>query len=287
MTDANVQGGSRPAGRKQPRFTRREPFFFELSRLMVVALKASSESNFNHLFYRAQTRPNGPWEGHWTPIDTTYPYGLMAAGLTGDGRVAVIAQLQTPVSVMYIDEARDSGDVQPWHPPVPLGEPEGVNAFVDLAMAVDAGARLELFGTDDSGRLWWKYRNPDRIVQKTVQVTPPGTDTPITITVDESAPPLTPWSAWIKLVGPPGGLGRLRAIANADGRIMLFGFNPQTSYLYRSEQRIAQALQPSDWSEWVEMDDQTTGIFGSIAPVLDSLGAVNLFGIDAGGQVLQ
>ena len=42
----------------------RQPFFFELSRLMVVAIQASNGA----LVYKAQTKPNGPWGANWAPI---------------------------------------------------------------------------------------------------------------------------------------------------------------------------------------------------------------------------
>jgi hypothetical protein len=119
-------------------------------------------------------------------------------------------------------------------------------------------------------------------VQKTVTITPPGTKTPITVTVDEIAPPLTPWSDWMQ---SPGNLGPLQALRNADGRIILFGIN-SAGHLYRSEQRVAQALKPSDWTGWVQMDIGTS-IFVAMAPALDSAGAVNFFGVNNNGDVLH
>lgn len=78
----------------------RQPFFIELSRLMVVAIKASS----SQLVYKAQTKPSGPWETDWAPVDTTQTYKLMTAGITGDGHVAVVAQPASAPGVFYIDE---------------------------------------------------------------------------------------------------------------------------------------------------------------------------------------
>jgi hypothetical protein len=131
----------------------------------------------------------------------------------------------------------------------------------------------------------WKYQNPNRVVQKTVTITPPGTRTPITVTVDETAPPLTPWSNWFQI---PGGLNQIKALRNADGRIILFGIN-QNGNLYRCEQKVARALQPSDWTGWVQMDTPTTGTFWgqTMAPTLDAAGAVNLFVVNNGHQVLH
>jgi hypothetical protein len=110
-------------------------------------------------------------------------------------------------------------------------------------------------------------------------VTPPGTHTPITVTVNEIAPPQTPWSDWFSIAG---GLSELKALRNADGRIILFGINSGGN-LYRLEQRGARALQPSDWIGWTQMDTPTPGKIqsGTMAPVLDADGAVNLFVIGA------
>jgi hypothetical protein len=247
----------------------RQPFFIELSRLMAVAIKASS----SQLVYKAQTKPNGPWQSNWTPIDSTQTYGLMTAAITGDGRVAVVAQPSSPTALFFIVETPDTVGPEEWSAPVNLGKPAGVNAFSNLAMTYDVDARMEVFGTDTGGGIWWKYQNPNRIVQKTVTITPPGTQTPITVTVDEIAPPPTPWSDWMQL---PGGLSQITALRNADGRIILFGLN--NGRLFRSEQRVAQALQPADWSGWVRMDNGT-GLFLAMAPALDSAGAVNFFGV--------
>jgi hypothetical protein len=168
--------------------------FFELSRLMVVAV-----GNTSRLVYKAQTKPSGPWEANWSPIDTTQTYGWIAAAIAGDGRVAVAAQRAPgPAGVSYIIEAPDSLVVQRWNPPVDLGKPAAATNVSWLTLVADAGGRLEVFaldviGTDPSGaRIWWKYQNPNRIVQKQIQVTPPGTKTPITVTVEESVPPATP-----------------------------------------------------------------------------------------------
>jgi hypothetical protein len=120
-------------------------------------------------------------------------------------------------------------------------------------------------------------------VQKQVTMTPPGTHTPITVTANEIAPPQTPWSEWFSL---PGGLTQIAALRNADGRIILFGIGAE-SHLFRSEQNVAQALKPSDWSGWTQMDDKATGTFSAMAPALDSAGAVNFFGINKDGNVLH
>jgi len=218
-------------------------------------------------------------------VESSHSYGTMAAGLTGDGRVAVVAQPSSAPGVLYIDQNLKTPNQQ-WNAPVNLGKPASVTAFNFLATATDAAGRVEVFGTDTAHKIWWKYQNPNRIVKKSVTITPPGTKTPITVSVDEVEPPATPWSDWLQM---PGELSQLKALRNADGRIILFGINPQ-NHLYRNEQRVAKALQPSDWTGWVQMDNTVSGtIFPrSMAPVLDAAGAVNLFVIGMGNhQILH
>jgi hypothetical protein len=257
--------------KKGPPFTPKPPFFFELSRLMVVAIKGGTNGQ---LVYRAQTKPNGPWEASWTPIEGSQTFNAMAAGLTGDGRVAIVAQPTSNAGVLYIDEKQNTLN-EGWNAPVNLGKPAGVAQFYFLATTFDVDGRVEVFGTASDNGIWWKYQNPNRIVKKTVTRTPPGTNTPITVEVDEIAPPLTPWSDWYRL---PGGLGQIKALRNADGRIILFGTNPGFN-LYRSEQKVARATQPGDWTGWVQMDTPASGKIQlrTMAPVLDKAGAVNLF----------
>ena len=124
-----------------------------------------------------------------------------------------MAQASPPTALFYIDE-KANADPQAWNATVSLGKPAGVKAFAYLAMAVDADARVEVFGTARTdGTIWWKYQNPNRIVQKTVTITPPGTNTPITVTVNEIEPPQTPWSDWMQLRASRTD----QALRNADG----------------------------------------------------------------------
>ena len=65
----------------------------------------------------------------------------MAAGLTGDGRVAVVALPTSAPGLFYIDEDANSIGVEKWNAPVNLGMPSGASSFVFLTMAYDAGGR--------------------------------------------------------------------------------------------------------------------------------------------------
>jgi hypothetical protein len=168
---ADPKAGAQAKKPKGPPFTPKPPFFFELSRLMVVAIKGGTDGQ---LVSRAQTKPNGPWEPNWKPVEKTQTFTAMAAGLTGDGRVMVVAWPKSGSGVLYIDQNLATAN-QDWNPPVNLGKPAGITGFYFLATAYDVDGRVEVFGTDTNHGIWWKYQNPSRIVQKTVKITPPGT----------------------------------------------------------------------------------------------------------------
>ncbi len=257
-----------------------QPPFFELSRLMVVAIEASTSK----LVFKAQTAPNGPWADQWGQVDTGHAYSLMAAGITRDGRVAVAAQAAGNGPVFYIDEMLDqSPGVESWNPPVDIGMPAGVGTIQSLAMERDADGRVEIFAVAAQGTIWWQYQNPDQIVERQVTITPPGTDTPIVVTVQEKVPPATPWSGWIQL---PGGLASISASRQGDGRIVLFGINAQLN-LYRSQQQGPQPKAAGDWSAWVQMDTPASGGIAGVSPVVGPLGALNLFALTSRGQVIH
>ncbi len=257
---------------------------FELSRLMAVAIVNSGKKNSGELMWRAQMAPNGPWEKDWRSIDAEHTYGIMSAGLTGDGRVAVVAQATTfSLGVQYITETEDaSGSDASWNPPVDIGLPTNYT-FDFLYTAVDADGRVEVFGIDhESGGLWWIYQNPDQIVTEKVTVTPPGASEPITIEVQEKQPPKTPWSSWCQL-----GTDKYNALAaanTADDRIILFGTDKTSGALMWSEQTKPQALTADDWTGWQRLDNDDIGPLECVTAVLDPAGAVNVFGIDKLGQ---
>lgn len=252
--------------------------FFELSRLMVVALDAKT----SRLQSRAQTKPNGPWEDDWSVIDDAHTYQRFVADTTRDGRVAVVAEA-TSGSILYIVETPDDpGPKQSWNEPVDLGDPEKDDALSGLATTRDTDGRLEIFAATQSGKMWWKYQNPDRIVEKEIKITPPGSDTPITIKVEEREPPLTPWSDWMALA--PVSLNHLTAARTATGRVMLLGIMPGGAIAW-SEQEKGRSLTAGDWSPWAQMDDTQTGKFKALAPTPDAEGVLNLFGLGVNGRV--
>ncbi|MEZ2328458.1 hypothetical protein AB6802_01885 [Mesorhizobium sp. RCC_202] len=251
--------------------------FFELSRLMVVGIDNAK----GQLIQKAQTSPNGPWAQDWTPI-APGAYMTMTAGVTKDGRVAIVAQQAGSPTLFFIaEDPNQAGPVEKWLAPVNIGAPPGAVVYQKLSMARDADGRVEIFLTDNLGRVWWIYQNPDVIVQVQKTITPPGTTTPIVVTADELRPPAQPWSAWIQLTGQ---LVAITALRQADGRIALFGIN-SALHLYRCQQAKAEALTVADWTPWVQIDAGYP--FTEMAPIVGPLGATNLFAMTQQGQVLH
>jgi hypothetical protein len=253
-----------------------QPFFFELSRLMVVGITMAD----NQLVYKTQTEPNGPWEANWTPIAKSAAYDIMAAGSTRDGSVAVVAQTHSNPNVhYYVNHPDSSSGIKGWVPPVDLGLPPGLAGFGLLAMARDLDGRVEVFGlTEKSGDVWWIYQNPDRVVEKQVTRTPPGTTTPVTVTVQERAPPLTPWSQWQQLA--PSKLDVLTLANNRDGRIALLGSarNNHQSQVWYCQQESAQALTPKRWTAWVQLTQPNESVNWPVLH-LDPAGPLNVFAV--------
>ncbi|BCG77406.1 hypothetical protein MesoLj113b_09480 [Mesorhizobium sp. 113-3-3] len=253
--------------------------FFELSRLMVVGIDSAK----SQLIQKAQTSPNGPWPSAWSPI-APGAWVIMTAGLTKDGRVAVVAQPSGTTNLSFITEdANQIGPIDKWNSPVGIGAPPGATSYQKLTMANDADGRIEIFLTDNQGRIWWIYQNPDQVVQVQKTITPPGTTAPIVVTVDVLAPPAKPWSDWQQLTGQ---LVTVTAIRQGDGRIALFGINSNLN-LYRCQQAKPQPLKVADWTGWVQIDTTQTGGFIEMAPAIGPLGATNLFAMNRGGQVLH
>lgn len=262
--------------------------FAELSRLMLVGIDRGQD---NHILWTAQTRPNGPWDTIYAPVDTAYSYLVLGTGSTMDGRVAMVALTENaPVTVHYIDEApQGPGGEQRWNAPVDLGLPTGVDGLVQLAMLRDANGRIEIFGVDGAtGNVWWKFQNPPKIVETTEEVTPPGSTTPITVHVRVPAPPDTPWSDWLQL--PGAGISRVTATNDINSRITLVGIgtDPQATEVFVNTQTKDTALAPPDWTGWTRIDDAASGFAGSIpTAVLDSDGCLNVFMIGNRSQVMQ
>lgn len=245
---------------------------------MVIAIDGG-----NKLVQKAQSGPNGPWAKAWEPI-AAGTYAIMATGLTRDGRVAVVAQPSGGPQLVFITEdANQVGPVEKWNAPVNIGAVPGATGYQSMSMARDTDGLIEVFVVTSVGQIWWLRQNPPKLVDKRVTITPPGTDKPITVTVQEQAPPDKPWSDWQQI---PGGLVAISARRQGDGRIVLFGIN-STLNLYRCQQSVARTTNVGEWSKWVMMNTPATGPFIGMAPVLGPSGGLNFFGLTNNGQVVH
>lgn len=255
-----------------------EPAFVELSRLMVVAIDSTSGA----LQQIAQTAPNGPWAIGWTPI-AAGSFVIFASGLTRDGRVAIVAQPSGGNTLDFICESAGQTGPESWDAPVSLGAPPGATGYSSLAMARDVDGRIEIFAIGMDGSIWWIYQNPDQIVDRQVTVTPPGTNTPIVVTVQEQMAPATPWSSWIQL---PGGLSTIVARRQGDGRVALFGINSGL-HLYRCVQSVTTAVSASDWSPWIQIDSNFTGLVTQVSAIVGPEGSLHCFALTQRAQIVH
>ncbi|WP_139112648.1 hypothetical protein [Hoeflea olei] len=262
--------------------------FAELSRLMLVGIDANQG---HHILWTAQAVPNGPWNKVYAPVNADTSYLVLGTGSTTDGRVAMAALTRAePAAVHYIDEAPQApGGEERWNAPVDLGLPSGVAGFVQLAMQRDADGRVEIFGVDGAaGGVWWIYQNPSRLVERTEEVVPPGSTTPITVQGMVTEPPQTPWSDWIRLPGE--GIARLTVANDVTGRIALVatGNDPQATAVYVNAQMRDPALAAADWTGWTRIDTAASGTAGAVpTAVLDPAGCLNIFMVGARAQVVQ
>lgn len=254
--------------------------FFERSRLMVVALFLDGPSGV--LKTRAQSAPDGPWEADWRPVPGADGIKTMAAGRTTDGRVAMAGLTQG--DVLFIDEAGDGTGDADWNPPMSLGLPPGTVS--QLAMGLDIQGLETIIAVDDGvSAVWAKRRNPPRIVEKSEQVTPPGSDTPIDVIVRVKEPADPPWTDWTQI-----GQGPLHVVAAnaANGALALFGYeNPGEGGVYGWMHQVVDPKTGAvSWSEYARFP----GTFekGSYPAVgVDTDGALNVFVTNGDRRVWQ
>lgn len=263
------------------------PPFFELSRLMVVAIDSNKD---NQLVWNAQTGPDAPWGAEWTSINTN-AYITLATGSTTDGRVAMVAQTRdAPQTMQYIDEApQGPNNEERWNSPFDLGMPQGVAGLISPVMTRDADGRIEVFAVDgQSGTVWWIYQNPPKLVEKTEEITPPGQKIPVTVHVLVPEAPDQPWSDWQKLSGMEA--GELSLANNADGRIVLIATDtsPDQKTVSVIQQKTGRALSASDWTAWERIDNPSSGpSSGQPVAALDAHGAINIFMVSDYNQITQ
>jgi hypothetical protein len=257
--------------------------YFENSRLMAIAINAT---NYN-LIWRAQDKPNGRWVADWAWVNNANQYDAMAAGVARDGSVVVLGQAKpSPAVHFYVEAPGSTGNNVKWEGPVNLGLPPGVPSFSQLVTTRGGDGKVNVFGlAKDTGYVWWIHQNPDRIIDETITITPPGTKEPIKITVPVVAPPLTPWSNWQQLAARR--LDIMTAANNGDTTIALAGsaFDNATMHIFYTRQKTPSASAAADWIPWLDM---TQGHFDGARPTLrlDPLGSLNVVGL-GGSEVVQ
>jgi len=132
-----------------------------------------------------------------------------------------------------------------------------------IAEASNADGRLEMFGTDRIGRVFHRWQQT------------PGDN--------------TTWSPWAQLTGQT--ISSLAVAPNPDGTLQLFGTDPVGRIFTRHqimggdqhpEVRIGHIAPAIDaWTDWRQLD----GTLTQIAAGVNQNGQVELFGVNAAGQV--
>lgn len=219
-------------------------------RVFIAAINTSGE-----LVYKDQTSENGPFAAGFSVLSTLeFDESPLQASTTTDGYVSVLAQQSGTQHLIYIAENKAETPGARFDNPVDLGIPASVSAFRDIELINGLNGLPNVFGASSNtdGSIWWKYMNPYTVKTVTEKVTPPGTDTPIEVTVNVPVPPAEPWSDWIQI---PGGLVSIEAAQNADGRVILGGINAN-GQAYINFQSSDHPDAPEGWKGWQEISQE-------------------------------
>lgn len=255
---------------------------YELSRLMLVGLTYKE----GKLVYRGQSAPNGPWEKAWAPIEPNGKYRAVGGGRTTSGQVAVVAVAKSDGAVWYVAESKDqTGGVETWGTPINLGAPAG-HKLTNVQLALMGDGRLSCFALDNRGKVFWKFENPCRIVTKTEKIIPPGSSTPIEVTVQVKEPPIVLWNPhWFEFPATPNQIISFTTQQDADDFLNVFAVT-EIGKVYQMCQNKHGADELGDWDGWNDVSLAHHNI-DKIATGLDSSGAINLFGVEHDGSVLR
>ncbi len=257
--------------------------------ILLVAMRASPHGG-NTLISTGQLKADGTFDGP-TPVSDGVYEPVLDSAIVTDGRAGLAAIRHGDKGVDLILQKKGESQAGPqvqgvpgedWDPPFDVGRPAGVE-FKALQLGLDAQGRIALFGLSTSGEVWWLYKRPPQAVPTEVTITPPGTQTPITITVDELKPADPPFSAWQKLEGPA--LSRFTLTNNADDRILLFGVGEAGGDVIYNEPKTLNAATPADWAGWSELTPGGATPFGPVTASIDSVNVINLFAVDHHAEV--
>ncbi|KZM49023.1 hypothetical protein [Labrenzia sp. OB1] len=239
-------------------------------RIFVAGISPDGE-----LEYKDQKSENGPFYNYFTRLtQSKYTTDHLDASVTQEGYVALLAQDAQSNDLVYIHESRLPDPPERFADALVLGKPDGVTGFADTALINGLTGRQNVFATSSAAgnTLWWKFQNVNRIIEETVTVVPPGTETPIEITVPVEVPPEKPWSEWQQI---PGTLATLSPVQNADGRIIMFGMDSE-AVPYMNFQSSDRPFVPEGWEGWQDIRGGLTG-FEQLVGCVDGNALVHLF----------
>ncbi|MBD8890938.1 hypothetical protein [Roseibium litorale] len=234
-------------------------------RIFVAAVNTSGT-----LGYFDQTSENGPYSGSFTPLTgDAYVPATLRAGTTTNGYVALLAEDNATGHLSFIREEPEGTDR--FEVPLDLGLP-AAGPCKSTAMIRGIDGMINVFAVCADQTIWWKYANSYSVREETITTTPPGTETPIEVTVPVRVPPDQAWSDWQQL---PGALVSLSAFHNADGRICLVGLNAsQVPYLNMQTSDHPQL--PEHWAGWENISGGLTG-FEQITAAISGNAIAHIF----------
>ncbi|WP_420004420.1 hypothetical protein [Arenibacterium sp. LLYu02] len=194
--------------------------------------------------------------------------------LTQDGYLGILAIDAARGTPTFIHENREASAPTRFSAPLDLGLPSGVSTCLDTALVNGVTGRLSVFLTSaaSDNAIWWRYQNPNTITEETLTVVPPGTETPVEITVPVQQPPEQLWGDWQQL---PGALCQITTTQNGDNRIVLAGINAAGS-AYLTLQSSERPLLPEGWLAWQDISGGLSG-FEQLLCATDGAALVHIF----------
>ncbi len=232
--------------------------------------------NDGWLVYTDQVSENGPFSGNATVLsDRKFTGQGLSASTTIDGYVSLVAQAQGSHELIYFAERKLGEEGKRFAEEIDLGKPAGMSSASTALLCMGLNGLANVFALDSgsAGAVWWKYHNPPGTETRTETVTPPGTDTPIEVTVEVRVPPTKPWSDWVDLAG---GLKQVTATNNADGRLILAGLNASGGP-FLNMQTSDNPSTAEHWTGWRSLVDGSVVSFDQLEMAMDANALVHIF----------
>lgn len=252
---------------------------FAATKIFIAAINEGHQ-----LVCTNQVSPNSPDYTKLTQVDdNSYYFNLLDSATTLGGYVSIVAVDDSKNTIQYIVENPEGNETKNrWLPREDLGLPKGVTKPHVIRLIRDLNGMDIVFVSsfDKENFLAMKHRNPPTTVEKKVEITPPGSDKPITITVQEQVPPKTPWSDWIDFSGSlKQSFQTMHVGSNADGTVVITGNFGDSTALVR-QQSAKDPYDPSKWADWTAPGGDGAGYFLA-KPMLDKNNKVSVFSLFA------